>query len=333
MKKKTAHKKKSIKNSTIAKNKNIINIRINTHQKKRRQRTISKPKETIKEPNKTGEVVFLPARTIYQQAPLQPVQNNNVGELENIRESVRRQEDLFAKYLNTINLAGRGEVLSTESSAPVPAPVSAPEKVKAPKAPAKKPKVSAPKPTVTESNDNLPVDLVGSQTLDEVDTTVDKDKLVATPPKATLDDKLSSMPKIFDTEDESEFEERLARTNERQKQKKKKKKHNLVIMDEEGEENPPPVAERIDSTAGLTLKPVRDFSSELVTKYKTFSGEVASAHSETWMFLDDIDRKYGTNFLKDLKKLNEYGTDRRTLNGISKQYNKGVDFLISRTQK
>lgn len=200
MKKKTTNKKKSIKNSNIAKNKNIINIKINTQQRKRRQR---QQNETRKETNKAGEVVFLPARTIYQQAPLQPVQNSNIGELENIRESVKRQEDLFAKYLNTINLAGRGEVLNTEIPLKPPAP----------------------KPVFTESLGNLPIDSAstnGTQTLNEVDTNNDKDTLLST----------TQMSNFFDTEDESEYEKRLTRTNERQK---KKKIRNFEIVDDENE--------------------------------------------------------------------------------------------------
>lgn len=181
--KKTTNKKKIIKKSNIAKNKNIINIKINTHQNKTRQKQTPQ-NETKKEPSKAGEVVFLPARTIYQQTPLQPVQNYNFGELENIRESVKRQEDLFAKYLNTINLAGRSEILSPEI--PVKVPVKAPVK-----APVKTPKVPAPKPTVTESLDDLPVDSASSdgiQTLNEVDTNQDKDLLLTTPSKPTLAD-------------------------------------------------------------------------------------------------------------------------------------------------
>lgn len=210
MKKKSTNKKKIIKKSNIAKNKNIINIKINTHQNKTRQRQ-TPLNETKKEQSKTGEVVFLPARTIYQQAPLQPVQNYNFGELENIRESVKRQEDLFAKYLNTINLAGRSEILSPEI--PVKVPV---------KAPVKPPKVPAPKPNVTESLDDLLVHLAstdGTQSLNEVDTNQEKDLLLSTPSKPTLADHfkkaetpmnkvMTELKQKLNERDENDFDEK-----------------------------------------------------------------------------------------------------------------------------
>lgn len=235
---KSKHKPRNKVIKNVAKNKNIINIKINTH----RRRKASDPTEVKKNaPAPAPEPVYLPARTIYQQVPLQPVQNNNVAELERVGTALRNQEELFASLLDRMNNSKE----ATTAPAPAPAPVA----LKTPKT----------KRTPKTLPDDVEI-IDGIQDLNEIDTQKQHDKLASEPKKKGINDFFGSGSQ--DPNMRSVIKELRVKFNE------------------EAGDIPTATAVR----DAINSEPINDPSSELVTRFKDFSGEIARLYVELQEF-------------------------------------------------